>query len=240
MKQPSLLASVFAVLSAVFFLALIVLRIPFPLYPLMSCQDAIDLLTPLILIPVCWLMFKEAAGRESSRIEELVFIAFAVLWVLGHGMHLAANSINNLAEALARTRGIDILGTSIYRLTYFIDEHLSHCLWHFGILGLAGLTIYRESRSPRGIPTVWPVMIPAGLLYGFTYFCIFLEGQTVLLGLPFAVLVTLLSLVFERNNLALRPFLAFFFVASLAAVVLFMGWGLYWNGFPQFTDVGLI
>ena len=34
--------------------------------------------------------------------------------------------------------------------------------------------------------------------------------------------------------------LAFFFIACLVAVVLFGGWGLYYGGFPQFSDVGLI
>lgn len=34
-------------------LLIIFLRVPFGLYPLMSYQDAIDLLTPLVLIPIC-------------------------------------------------------------------------------------------------------------------------------------------------------------------------------------------
>jgi hypothetical protein len=34
--------------------------------------------------------------------------------------------------------------------------------------------------------------------------------------------------------------LAFFFVVCLLAFVLFTGWGLYWGGFPQFSDVGLL
>jgi hypothetical protein len=240
MKQLSLLALVFAFLSLIFFLLLIVLRIPFLFYPLMSCQDAADLLTPLVLIPMYWLMFKYAASRESSRIEEIVFVVFAAIWVLGHGMHLAANSINNLAEALARKQRIDILGTNLYQLTYFYDEHLSHYLWHSGVLGLAGLLIYREWRNPRNITTIWWITIPAGFLYGITWFCIFLEGQTVLLGLPFAILITVLTPIWGRAQLAQRPFIAFFFISCLVAVVLFVGWGLYWGGFPQFTDVGLI
>jgi hypothetical protein len=240
MKRLSLLALVFAVLSLVFLLLLIVLRIPFLFYPLMSCQDVADLLTPLVLMPVYWLMFKYAASRESSRVEEIVFVVAAAIWVLGHGMHLAANSINNLAEVLARTQRINILGTSLYQLTYFYDEHLSHYLWHSGILGLAGLLICREWRSPRGITTIWWTTTLAGFLYGITLFCVFLEGQTVPLGFPFAVLVTLMTLIWGRKQLGQRPFLAFFFIACLVAEILFACWGLYWSGFPQFTDVGLI
>ena len=44
-NQQSRLTLLFAVLSVVFFLLLIFLRIPSPLYPLMSVQDTIDLLT---------------------------------------------------------------------------------------------------------------------------------------------------------------------------------------------------
>ncbi len=44
MKRLSLLTLVFTLCSIVFFLLLIFFRIPFPLYPLMSVQDALDLL----------------------------------------------------------------------------------------------------------------------------------------------------------------------------------------------------
>jgi hypothetical protein len=240
MKRISVLALVFAILSLIFFLGLVFLRTPFSPYPLMSYQDALDLLTPLILIPIYWLMFKYASGKPSHLSEELAFLAIAVFWVLGHGMHLAANSINNLAGKLASSREIDILGTNIYALTYFYDERLSHYLWHVGILGMIGLLVYREWRSPAGTQTVWWATLVAGVIYGFTYFCIFLEGQTVLLGLPFAVIITLLTLLWGRKRLAKGPLLAFFFVSCLLATILFIGWGLYWGGFPEFSEVGLI
>jgi hypothetical protein len=240
MKRLSLLTLVFAVLSLVFFLLLIFFRIPFILNPLMSYQDALDILTPLVLIPVYWLLFKYAVSKESYPLEEIAFMVLAAIWVQGQGLHLSANSINNLAEGLAKKQVIDITATSIYQLTYFYDEHLSHVIWHIGILGLAALLIYREWRQPAGIPTIWWATALAGLIYGFTYFCIFIEGQTVVLGLPFSIIITLLTLVWGRKRLAQQPILAFLFITCLVALVLFAGWGLYWRGFPQFTDVGLI
>ena len=119
----------------------------------------------------------------------------AVLWVMGHGMHLAANSINNLAEKLANNQVIDITGTTIYQLTYFFDEHLSHYLWHLGTVGMAVLLLYREWRRPAGYTTTWWAAILGGVLYGITWFCIFLEGQTVGVGLPFSLVIVLLSLI---------------------------------------------
>jgi hypothetical protein len=240
MKRLSLLPLVFAIMFAFFFLLLIFFRIPFPLYPLMSYQDILDLLTPLVLIPLYWLLFKSAARGESPRAEEIAFMVLAALWVLGQGMHLSSNSINNLIEALAKKGVIDITGTDIYRLAYLLDEHLSHYIWHTGIMGLAALLIYREWQRPAGTRPLWWATALGGLIYGFTFFCLVLEGQTVPLGLPFAVIITLLTLIWGRQKLGQQPLLAFFFFAFLLATLLFTGWGFYWGGFPQFTDVGLI
>lgn len=240
MKQLSFLTLIFAVLSLVFLLLLVFFRTSFPAYPLMSYQDAIDLLTPLVLILVYWLLFKYSSSEPASLTEEILFLLFAVFWVEGHGIHLAANSINNLIHALAERGGIDLTGSDLHTLTYFLDENLSHYVWHIGIVGLAALLIYREWRSPSGEETIWWATILGGLIYGFTYFVIFLEGQTVPLGLTFALLVVLFTLIWGRGKLASHPVLAFFFVSCLVALLLFAAWGLYWGGFPQFSDVGLI
>jgi hypothetical protein len=66
------------------------------------------------------------------------------------------------------------------------------------------------------------------------------EAATVPLGFPFAGLVVILTLVWGRHQLRQQPILAFFFIAYLVATLLFIGWGLYWGGFPQFSEVGLI
>ena len=166
MKRLSLLALVFAVLFLVFYILPVFFRVPFPPYPLMSVQDAIDLLTPLVLIPVYWLLFRRAGGGHARLIEEQAFVLLAVLWVLGHGIHLSANSISNLAEGLAKSQTLDITGTTIYQLTYFYDEQLSHYLSHGGIVGLALVLILREWRSPAGERTLWWAAVLARLIHG--------------------------------------------------------------------------
>jgi len=229
----------FALLSLVFLVLLVFLRTPFPFNPLVSWQDVLDLLTPLVLIPIYWLLFRRGS-RGSSPAADIAFMVFAGAWVLGHGLHLSANSIDNLAEGLARRRELDITGSSVYRLIYFFDERLSHPIWHLGMLGLAALLMLGEARDPAGEATRWWVATAAGLIYGFAFFCIFLEGQTVGLGLPFAAIVAALTLIRGRRTLGERPLAAFFGLACLVAFLLFLGWGLYWKGFPQFTDVGWI
>jgi hypothetical protein len=240
MKRISLLTLVFPFLSLVFITLLVFLRFKFPPYPLVSYQDVFDILTPLALIPVYWLLFKYAGGDPPRLAEEIVFLVFAALWVEGQGMHLSANSIDNLIDALARSQVFNIKPSDIYSLTYFFDEHLGHTLWHIGMIGLAVLLVYREWRRPAGASTTWWQAILAGIIYGFTYFCIFIEGQAVALGLPVVVIGLAFALIAGRKKLGQRPVLAFFFVVCLLAFLLFTGWGLYWGGFPQFSDVGLL
>lgn len=240
MKRLSLFTLLFAILSVIFFLLLIFLRIPFTPYPLMSFQDALDILTPIVLIPIYWVLFKAASGERSSLKEEIVFMVFAAVWVAGQGMHLSANSVNNLSESLAKNHTLDILSSNIYQLTYFYDEHLSHYLWHIGVVGLAAVLIYTEWRRPAELKTTWWAAILGGIIYGFTSFSIFLEGQTVVIGFPFALILTLIILIWGRKALGQRPIRAFFLVSYLLASLLFIGWVIYFGGFPQFSDVGLI
>lgn len=231
-KRLSLLTLIFAILSLTFFLLLIFLRVPFATYPLLSYQDALDILTALILIPIYWLMFRGVTRGETGLADELIFMVLAALFAVGQGMHLSANSINNLIGRLAEGSLLDVTATDLYTLTYFYDEYLSHYLWHIGVLGLAGLLVYESWHRPAEEKTNWWLVVPAGVLYGFTYFCIVIEGNTLAIGLPFAAAVTLLVLVWGRRKLAQQPFLAFFFVSCLLALLLFIGWGLYWGCFP--------
>lgn len=239
MNRLSFQSLLFAVFSLIFIILITFLKSDFQPYPLMSYQDALDLLTPLVLIPLYWLLFKNASAKKATFRQEIIFLIFAGLWVEGQGMHLSANSVNNLIDSLADKKIIDITTTDIQHLVYFFDEHLSHFTWHIGILGLAGLLVYREWRNPAGEQTVWWAVGLAGAIYGFTYFCIFLEGQTTIIGFPFAALTVVVTLVSQRKQLSQKPLLAFLFISCLLAFLLFSGWGLYWKGFPQFTDVGL-
>ena len=206
----------------------------------MSYQDVIDLLTPIVLIPVYWLMFRNSSTREKNQIGEILFIVLAAMWVLGHGIHLAANSIDNLIENLAKNQELDITGTEVYKLAYFLDENLSHYLWHGAIIGMAVLLSFNEWRRPIETKTNWWLTSIAGINYGFATFCVFNEGQTVALGFPFSFLFTIVTLFWLRKLLPQRPIIAFFFISSLVALILFASWGIYWGGFPEFTDVGLI
>jgi multisubunit Na+/H+ antiporter MnhG subunit len=66
MKRLSILTLILAALSVVFGVILVFLRTRFPLYPLVSYQDVLGILTPLIFTPIYWLMFKRAANTQTG------------------------------------------------------------------------------------------------------------------------------------------------------------------------------
>ncbi len=227
---------IFAILTPVFVIGPALMGQTFPLYPLMHFADAFDLFTPLVLIPVYWLLFQWSGKDSPSLPESLVFMLLAAFWVEGQGMHLGANSIGHVLPPFDATGG---WGKAI-RLTYFYDEQLGHYLWHIGLLGLAALLIYREWRHPAGLLTHWGTTLLSGVIYGFTLFAAILEGQTTPIGLPFIFVIVLIVLVWGRKKLEGHPIRAFFFASCLVALLFFVGWGLYWGGLPEFSQVGII
>ena len=58
-----------------------------------TLQEAADLLTPLVVIPLAWLVFDLAGG--FGRRGLVAFLVIGALWVEGQGIHLAANAIGD-------------------------------------------------------------------------------------------------------------------------------------------------
>ena len=233
MIRLSRLILVFTLLSAVFFLGPALLSQQFGSYPLMRNGDLFDLLTPLVLIPLYWLLFQIRRDLTPNQREIMAFLILAVLWVMGQGMHLAANSISHLME--------EMKPSDAYMLTHFYDETLSHYLWHMGIVGLSALLLYRQWRNPfSGTGATMRLTSVAGTIYGATFFGVIVEAGTAPLGLPFAVLVGIFGLAAGRRQWKSQPLLLFFLVSSLISLMLFSVWAIYWGGLPQFSEVGLI
>ena len=231
MNRSSLLILIFAVLFAVFIIGPPLLSGECRLYTLMTMGDAVDILTPLILIPLYWLLFR----RRNMEIKTAGFVAFAVLaglWAMGHGMHLSANSIKHLMDGLK--------GTDLYDLAYFYDEVLSHYLWHAGIAGLSALIIFVQWRyRPEEDGKLWAVILGA-IIYGFTYFALVIEGGTAWLGITFAVLAVVFGAIWCRKGMARQPVLSFFLAGYVVAILLFAVWGIYYQDLPQFSEVGIL
>lgn len=233
MNRLSRLVLIFSICFAVLFISPAIFRKQFGPYPLMKNGDVIDLFTPLILIPLYWLLYQLGHDKAPNLSESVVFLVLAAFWVEGQGMHLSANSIGFLLR--------EMTGSDASLLTYFYDEVLSHYLWHLGVMGLSSLLIFRQWQNPFiGGRAALGLESLAGVIHGFTFFLIVVEAGTAPLGIPFAILVTLFGLVWGRKKLRQQPLLAFFFVTYLVATILFAGWAVYWGGLPQFSEVGII
>jgi hypothetical protein len=233
MKHLPQLIFIFALAFAFFLLAPALLSEQFGLFPLMKVGDIVDLFTPLVLIPLYWLLFQFGGDQSPSVKCSIIFMVLTALWVEGQGMHLAANSIGHLLGGLE--------GSDIYTLTKFYDEHLSHWLWHSGIIGLSTILIVRSWRHLYlGQESKLTLETIAGIIYGITFFIAIVEGGTVPLGLPYTILVTLFGLIWGRKVLRQQPILAFSTVGYGLGTLLFIAWGIYWGGFPQFSEVGII
>ena len=233
MRRLARLTLIFAVAFAVLIIAPAFLSDSFVLYPLIKDGDVLDLFTPLVLIPLYWLLFQIHERCPPSQKETLIFLIFAVFWVQGQGIHLAANSIGHLTKAYS--------GSKIEQLTGFYDETLSHYIWHLGLVGLSALLIYRQWHHPfTKHRSKLKLEIVAGVVHGFNYFIDVVESATGILGVPFAAGVVLFVLVWGRQHIRQQPILAFFFVSYGIACLFFLSWGLYWRGLPEFSQVGII
>ena len=122
----------FALAFALLIAGLPLLGQPFPGYPLMDWADVLDIATPLVLMPLYWLLFTDAGRVYRTLYLALAFAVLAALWAEGQGMHLSANSIGNLFGGGT---------TEVHTLIHFYDEVLSHYLWHLGIIGLSILLL---------------------------------------------------------------------------------------------------
>ena len=75
------------------------------------------------------------------------------------------------------------------------------------------------------------------MIYGFSYFIIIMEGNTAPLGIPFSVLVVLFIGIWARKKIGQQPLIEFSLVSYSLAMILFLVWGIIWEGLPPILDV---
>jgi hypothetical protein len=175
--------------------------------------DWIDLATPYVVTGAAGGALRAA---RASRIAWTVFWFAAVLYTQGHGIHLAANSVGNVAPG---------------EPAYLWDEHVGHYLWYTGFaLLVATLAATLAERRPRG--GVGAHLL--ALLVGFTNFTNSVEGQTPILGIVVAVLFLGWGVV-TRDGLGRVLLTAYGF-----SLLLFAAFGIWQGGFPEFSELGWI
>jgi hypothetical protein len=199
-----------------------------------TLQEAADLLTPLIVIPLAWYVFDLSGGL--GRVGLVAFLVIAAVWIEGQAIHLAANAIGDAVppgavEAFVRTAPGD--------LDHWLDETLSHWMWHVGWVALSILLLAAASRTPSA-PAAGTSMTAAaaGFVHGATFFVVTVEGATTLLGIPASIVLLAWSASLARRGLAGRPVVVFFLVASVVTLVGYIGWAALHGGtLPEFSKL---
>lgn len=238
MSRLSWAIVIFSVAFAAVHLIPIGLGKPLPGYRLITIGTVFDLITPLILLPIYVGLYQWGHVRSFDRRSlwwGAAFLVSAVLWVEGHSIHLPANAIS------LTLRGAGV-GSNVQSVTHLFDEVLGHYFWHAGMVGLSMIVVAREWLRPiDGQPSSLVVGMGSGTIYGGIFFGAVVEGGTWPLGVTFAALFTVGTLIWGWARLRRQPLLAFFAAGYLVASVLFIGWAIrWWGGFPQFSEVGII
>ncbi|HET7497400.1 MAG TPA: hypothetical protein VFM00_03800 [Candidatus Eisenbacteria bacterium] len=235
--------------SAAFDVGCVLIKTPF-LRPGVTLGDLIETAGVFVVLALFARVGRLAAGGIASGAALLTGFA-AAAFALGHGAHVAANSIHDLAE---RSGAGDPTG-----LLDFWDERVGHyavdsgrILFAVALLGQPApsgegpLAAARGGRaSSESGPTtrrLLPALLVAlgGAAYGFTTFASAVEGQTVPLVLPFYALAAVAVVVLARAGRG-QPWIRFFFgSAAGTALLFFLIWGIWQHGFPEFTRAGII
>lgn len=181
--------------------------------------DAVDLLTPFAVIGAAAALLRALRARPVAAALGL----FAgLLYVDGHGIHLAANSIA-AAEPVGEAQ----------RIAYFWDERFSHVESLLGWVGLVAAFCLAAGRRAAPAGGSASLGAAAGLL-GFTFFTSTVEGQTWWLLLGVAPLFAVWG--YQRRE----PLITACAAAYGLACALIGAWALAHGGVPELSDVGLI
>jgi hypothetical protein len=167
----------------------------------------------------------------------VAFLVIAAVWIEGQGIHLAANAIG---DAFPHDAVKAFYGTVPGDLNLWLDETLSHWMWHAAWVALSILIVAAATRSPVAQANRPGLAAAAGLIHGATFFLVTVEGATTLLGIPASILLLAWAALTARRELAGRPVALFFLVASIVTLLGYLGWGAQhgWT-LPEFSKVGL-
>jgi hypothetical protein len=182
----------------------------------------IDLVTPFAVIGAAAATL--IVLRAPSTALAVAFLA-GLLYVDGHGIHLAANSI--AAEPLTG---------EAERVADFWDERFSHVEWHVGWIGLLAsfCLAERATTGDRPLRLRRRARVATVLMLGFTLFTNTVEGGTWWLELAAAALFVGWA-VRDRRQLLVTCAVALTLGAALIGV-----WAVWQGGVPQFSEAGLI
>jgi hypothetical protein len=177
-------------------------------------EAAVDVLTPFAVAATAVAVL---LALDAPRAALLVGLFAGVLYVHGHGVHLAANSIHN--------------DGATGDVVYFWDERFSHHEAVLGWFGLIGAFCLAERSSRRSDDSSPLVLGLAAVLLGWSFFTSTVEGQTWWLTLG----VTPVFVAWALR--APRPLLRASAAAFALGAMLIGVWAVWHGGVPEFSDL---
>ena len=176
-------------------------------------EAAVDVLTPFLVVGASAAVL---LALGAPRWAIVLAVLAGTLYVHGHGVHLAANSIRN--------DGVE------GDVAYFWDEHFSHIEAVLGWFGLIAAFCLAERTSDADLRSrAW--LVVAAVVLGWTFFTSTVEGQTWWLELAAAAGFALWAVR------APRPLLRAAAAAFLIGAALIGVWALMHGGVPEFSDL---
>ncbi len=186
--------------------------------------DWVDLLTPYAILGCAAMVLLRA---WATRGQWVLLGVGGITFTLGHGLHLAANSISNVADTL-------VAGAPIVHLW---DEVVSHYIWYTGLFLVMAAVAWalRDQALTVGAPDV-----VVALLVAVTLVNTYIEGATPWMGLVFLATGLVAGLRWRQATVS-----RLLLVVGGVGLVLLIGWGVYWfaadgSVFPEFSELGWI
>jgi hypothetical protein len=222
--------------SAAFDVGCVLIKTPF-LRAGVTAGDAIEAVGVFVVLALFARVARVAWGLELPRSggaprEGVLLGVAATAFAFGHGIHVAANSIHDLADRSGLGDPTGLMG--------FWDENAGHYLVDSARVLFAMALTSISWGAISGAARIGASALAGGILFGFTVFASAVEGQTVPLVLPFTALYAGWSLLVRdrfRRGGAVR---AFFTAAAWTSLLFFAVWGVWQRGFPEFTRAGII
>ena len=175
--------------------------------------DWVDLAVPYVVLGTA---AAALAATDPGRREWILLGAAGLLYTQGHGIHLAANSIANVQSSDA---------------VHLWDETVGHWLWYTGLALIVAILAHALDAVPAP-RSAWSLVL--AVAFGATVFTNSVEGGTVVLGFVSGA-------IFVGWGLRRQGRVPELLVPAYAlTLVCLTGWGLYWQGFPQFSELGWI
>jgi hypothetical protein len=186
--------------------------------------DWVDLLTPYAVLGTAAAVLARAGATHRQWI---LFGAGGVTFALGKGLHISANSVSNVEDALVAKASI----------VHLWDEVAAHLVWYSGLflVLLAIASTLREVSLPFGAPEVLGTALVA-LTLANTY----IEGAQPVLGSVFLTVLLVLGIAWRP-----APVSRLLRAVGALGLLLVLGWGLVWylvdgSVFPEFSELGWI